>query len=82
MNQPKENTMNQPPEVRRFDLNQTQQLHEQARLQAAALRREAFGDFWRGGNAALSDTLHGLQRASERLALRLKRHSALRAAGC
>jgi hypothetical protein len=71
--------MNQPSDIRLFDANEISRLHEQARIQAGALRREAIDDFWRGGNALVSDTVHGLQRASGRLAARLKRHSALRA---
>jgi hypothetical protein len=80
----KDNTMNQPSDIRPFDANEINRLHELARIQASALRREAIDDFWRGGNALLSDTVHGLRRASERLAARLKRHNTLRAAprGC
>lgn len=59
------------------DPDRLNQLHDRARAEAEALRREALDDLWRGANAALATA--GLQalRATRRLAYRLQRHRAL-----
>lgn len=49
-------------------------LHDQARIEALALRREAMNDFWRGAGAALADPATQTLRASARLLARWRRH--------
>jgi hypothetical protein len=56
-------------------------LHEQALAEAAALRREAIADFWRGADGLLASAATQLQRSGERLAQRLARHARQRATG-
>lgn len=53
------------------------ELHDRARAEAEALRREALDDFWRGANAALSTAGAQALRAARRLAHRLQRRRAL-----
>ena len=47
--------------------------------QAAALRREAMADFWRGTHAWLMQGVDRTARAAHRLELRLSRHRQQRA---
>jgi hypothetical protein len=48
--------------------------------QAAALRRAAIADFWRGADALLLDAIDHARRAADRLAARLRQHAKQRAA--
>lgn len=75
-------TMNHATDIRRSNAEQLDRLHTAARRYAEDLRREAIDDFWRGADAALSNTLVSARRSAERLAARLTRHAALRAAPC
>jgi hypothetical protein len=60
-----------------LDPDRLAELHDRARAEAEALRREVLDDFWRGANAALSTTGAQALRAARRLAHRLQRHRAL-----
>lgn len=60
-----------------LDPDRLAELHDRARAEAEALRREALDDVWRGANAALATAGHQALRATRRLAYRLQRHRAL-----
>ena len=70
--------MNAPIESASFSPEVNDRLHDFARIQAEALRREAIDDFWRGANALLSTAFTDANRASARLAARLRQHAKLR----
>lgn len=59
------------------DIERLNDLHDRARVQAEALRREAMDDFWRGTNAALATAAGGALRSAHRLAHRLQRRGML-----
>lgn len=72
--------MNLPHDTPLATFERLDRLHEAARIEAERLRREALADFWRGADALLTDSLASARRSAERLAARLTRHAALRAA--
>jgi hypothetical protein len=72
--------MNSVSETRQDNNRRIAALHDQARVRAEQLRREAIDDFWRGGNAVVGGALAAAQRSAQRWAARLQRHKALRAA--
>lgn len=53
-----------------------QRLHDQAHVQARALRAQALADFWRSADALVLDATHGAYRSAQRLAYRLARRHA------
>lgn len=60
------------------DFERLNRIHDQALVQAEALRRAAMDDFWRGANAALATAAGGALRSARRLAHRLQRHTLAR----
>ena len=74
--------MNHPTAPRRINADESERLHVAARIEAERLRREAIDDLWRGADAVLSSAMVNARRSAERLAARLTRHAALRAAPC
>lgn len=57
------------------DLQTLNVLHDQARLEAEALRRAAIDDFWRGADAVLATAATQARRTAQRLAHRLQRRA-------
>jgi hypothetical protein len=55
------------------------QLHDEARLRAELMRREAMNDFWRGTHAVFQRSLAAEQAMALRAASRLKARLARRA---
>lgn len=72
--------MNLPHDMPLTKFERLDRLHEAARIEAERLRRAALADFWRGADALLSDSMVRARRSAARLAARLTRHTALRAA--
>ena len=56
-------------------LQRQNQIHDDAKSLAEALRREAMGDFWRGANAVLATGVASVGRSTERLRLALARRT-------
>lgn len=67
--------MNARPHSRIPDLPTLNALHDQARLEAEALRRAAIDDFWRGADAVLATAATQARRTAQRLAHRLQRRA-------
>ncbi len=61
------------PFTERYGLLELQRLHDEARVRAHVLRREAFDDFWRGASGLVGDATLSTARAARRLAHRLNR---------
>ena len=74
--------MNNFSDSPRIHADELERLHHAARIEAERLRREAIDDFWRGADALLSSAWVNARRSADRLAARLSRHSASRAAPC
>lgn len=73
-----------PPQWPPRSAAERDRLRDQALAEAAALRRAAIADFWRGADAWFSGAVGHTRRAADRLAARLHQHDKQRgeASGC
>jgi hypothetical protein len=67
--------------ARRLSWTELDQRHQEALIEAEALRHQAIDDFWRGADAALATAATQALRAGTRLAARLHRRRAATAGG-